>query len=133
MTARMPIRFTRVLLGGDAGPHWASGFVPGAVKDIETVKQTDVYAEAVQIYPEITEWPTLCTVYVGRGLDSAWGTTDACEFDLEIMNSAGDRFLNQRGICWVGGPYQMTVPVKTEQSPEPRQDGPAVPQMKLTM
>ncbi len=109
MTAQMPIRFTRVLLGGDAGPHWASGFVSGSVTDTEAVKKTDVYAKAVQTCPEITSWPALCTVYVGRGLDSAWGTADACEFDLEIMNSAGDRFLDQRGVRWVGGPYQMTV------------------------
>lgn len=135
MTARMPIRFTCVLLGGDAGPHWASGFVSGTVTDTEAVKQTDVYAKAVQTYPEITEWPALCTVYVGRGLDSAWGTADACEFDLEIMNRAGDRFLDQRGVRWVGGPYQMTVSVemRMEQSLEPSQDEPAVPQMGLTM
>jgi len=130
MTARMPIRFTRVLLGGEAGPHWASGFVPGAVTDTEAVKQTDIYAKAVQTYPEITEWPAICTVYVGRGLDCAWGTTDACAFDLEIMNSAGDRFLDQRGIRWVGGPYQMTVPAVPEMTAQEEQDP---PQMGLTM
>ena len=31
MTAQIPIRFTRVILGGDAGPHWAGGFVSGSV------------------------------------------------------------------------------------------------------
>ena len=30
MTARMPVRFTRVLLGGDAGPYWVSGLFPAA-------------------------------------------------------------------------------------------------------
>jgi len=113
ITARMPIRFTRVLLGGDGGPHWASGFVSGAVTDTEAVKQTDIYAKAVQTYPEITSWPAICTVYVGQGLNSAWEVTDACELDLEIMNSAGDRFLDQRGVRWVGGPYQMTVTTET--------------------
>ncbi len=137
MTAQMPIRFTRVLLGGDAGPHWVSGFASGFVKDIEAVKKTDVYAKAIQTHPEIASWPALCTVYVGRGLDSAWGTADACEFDLKIMNSAGDRFLDQRGVRRVGGPYQMTVPavMRAEHSlePEPSQDEPTAPRMGLTM
>lgn len=110
MTAQMPIRFTHILLGGDAGPHWASGFVSGCVKDAEEVRQTAVYQEAVRQHPEVAGWPALCTVYVGRGLPSALGTVDACEFDLKIMNEAGDRFLNERGIRWVGGPYQMTIP-----------------------
>ena len=63
----------------------------------------------MQVYPEVADWPALCTVYVGRGLASALGTVDASSFDLEIMNRTGDRFLNQQGICCVGGPYQMIV------------------------
>ena len=116
MTAQMPIRFTRVLLGGDAGPHWASGFVSGAVTDAEAVKQTTVYQDAVRNYPEVKDWPALCTVYVGRGLPAALGSVDASEFDLEIMNRVGDKFLDQCGIRWLGGPYQMTVPTALEQS-----------------
>ncbi len=134
ITAQMPIRFTRILMGGDAGPHWACGFVPGAVKDIEAVKKTGVYAEAVRDYPEIASWPSLCAVYVGRGLDCALGTTDASPFDLEIMNRTGDRFLKEQGVHCVGGPYQLFIPVEMQanRSPEPDQDGPA-PQMELTM
>ena len=109
MTARMPIRFTRILLGGDAGTNWVSSFVSGCVKDAEAVKQTAVYQDAVQTYPEVVDWPALCTVYVGRGLPSALGTVDASSFDLEIMNRTGDRFLRERGVRCVGGPYQMTV------------------------
>lgn len=109
MTARMPIRFTRVLLGGDAGPHWATGFVSGCVEDADAVRQTPVYQGAIRDYPEIADWPALCTVYVGRGLPSVMETVDASAFDLEIMNRIGDRFLDERGICWVGGPYQMTI------------------------
>ena len=109
MTAQMPIRFTRVLLGGDAGPHWASGFVSGAVTDSESVRQTPVYQNAVRVYPDITDWPALCTVYVGHGLSSALGTMDASGFDLEIMNGAGDSFLKEQGVRCVGGPFQMSV------------------------
>lgn len=129
MTAQMPIRFTHVLLGGDAGPHWASGFVSGCVNNVEAVKKTAVYQEAVQQHPEVANWPALCTVYVGQGLPSALGTVDACDFDLKIMNEAGDRFLNERGVRWVGGPYQMTVPTVPAQS----QEETAQPQMGLSM
>ena len=117
MTAQMPIRFTRVLLGGDAGPHWASGFISGCVRDAEEVKQTAVYQDAVRQHPEVASWPALCTVYVGRDLPSALGTVDACEFDLKIINGAGDRFLDERGVRWVGGPYQMMVEAQPEMNP----------------
>lgn len=111
MTAQMPIRFTYIALGGDTGPHWASGFASGCAINEEAVKRTPVYQKAVQDYPEIRNWPALCTVYVGRDLNSAFGTVDACEFDLEIMNRIRDRFLDERGIRCVGGPYQMTIAV----------------------
>lgn len=129
MTAQMPIRFTRVLLGGDAGPHWASGFVSGAVTDSESVRQTPVYQNAVRVYPDITDWPALCTVYVGHGLSSALGTVDASGFDLEIMNGAGDSFLKEQDIRCVGGPYQMTLPsdpVQSQEKPAPFQMGPTM-------
>lgn len=119
MTAQMPIRFTYVTLGGDAGPCWASGFVSGSVMD----------EEAVQKYPEVTEWPALCTVYAGRNLPTALGTVDASEFDLEIMNRTGDRFLDERGVRWLGGPYQMSISTAPAQTWEE----PAAPQMGLTM
>lgn len=126
MTAQMPIRFTRILLGGDAGPHWASGFVSGAVTDAGMVKQTPVYQDAVRNYPEVTSWPALCTVHVGRGLPSALGTADASSFDLDIMNRIGDRFLDQQGVRRVGGPYQLTiaaVPVESLDMTAPFQMG----------
>ena len=129
MTAQLPIRFTRILLGGDAGPHWASGFVSGAVTDAESVKQTPVYQDAVREYPEITDWPALCTAYVGHGLSSALGTVDASSFDLEIMNRVGDSFLKEQGVRCVGGPHQMVVPAGPAQS----QGSPAPLQMGLTM
>lgn len=126
MTAQMPIRFTRILLGGDAGPHWASGFVSGCVTDTDAVKQTAVYQDAVRNYPEVTDWPALCTVYVGRSLPSALGTVNASSFDLEIMNRTGDRFLKTQGVHCVGGPYQMTiaaVPVESLDMTAPFQMG----------
>ena len=109
MTAQLPICFTRVLLGGDAGPHWVSGFVSGSVTDADAVKRTAVYREALQQYPEIKEWPALCTVCVGRNLPSAIGSVSACAFDLEIMNRIGDRFLKEQGVQQVYA-RQMIIP-----------------------
>jgi hypothetical protein len=122
MTAQMPIRFTRVLLGGERGPC-ESDFVSGSVTDADAVKATALYERVSQQYPEVTEWPSICTVYVGRGLDSAWGTTDASDFDLGIMREVGDRFLNLPGIRFVGG-GELKIPA------EELTQG---PQMNLTM
>ena len=72
------------------------------------------YQEAIQKYPEVAEWPALCTVYAGRGLPSALGTVDASDFDLEIMNRTGDSFLKEQGVRWLGGPYQMIVSAAPE-------------------
>ncbi len=109
MTARMPIRFTRILLGGDAGPHWVSGFVSGSVTSAGGVRQTALYQEAVRKYPEVSVWPALCTVYAGGDLQVPYNAVDASAFDLEIMDRAGDRFLSEPGICSLGGFYQMTI------------------------
>ena len=109
MTAQKPVRFTRILLGGDAGPHWASGFVSGSVTSMETVKQTAVYQDTVQKYPEVSSWPALCTVYVGADIRIPSRAVDASNFDLEIMNRAGDRFLAESGVCRLDGFYQMTI------------------------
>jgi len=117
MTAQMPIRFTRIIMGGDAGPHWASGFAPGAVTDAEAVKQTAVYQEAVRDFPEVKSWPVICTVYMGRGLRFESEAVDATAFDLEIMGRAGDRFLDQRGVRWTCGFYQMAVSTEPEVTP----------------
>lgn len=126
MTAQMPIRFTYIALGGDAGPHWASGFASGSAANEEAVKKTTVYQKAIRKYPEVAEWPALCTVYAGRGLSTALGTVDASDFDLEIMDRIGDRFLDERGVRWLGGPYQMTIaaaPAESLDVPAPFQMG----------
>nr|WP_325213862.1 hypothetical protein [uncultured Oscillibacter sp.] len=108
MTARMPIRFTRVLLGGERGPC-ESDFVSGAVTDAGAVRATALYERLLRQFPEITEWPSICTVYVGRGLDSALGTVDASSFDIAVIRGAGDRFLDLPEIRFVGG-RELNIP-----------------------
>jgi len=97
MTARMPIRFTRILLGGDIGPC-ESDFVSGAVTSVDAVRNTELYDRLSRQYPEVAEWPAICTVCVGRGLDSALGAMDATDFDLGIMRDAGDSFMRLPSI-----------------------------------
>lgn len=108
MTAQMPTRFTRILLGGECGPC-ESDFVSGAVTDTEAVKDTELYRRLSREHPEITEWPAICTVCAGRGLDSALGTVDASDFDLNIMRTAGDRFLDSSGIRVLSG-RELRIP-----------------------
>lgn len=111
MTARLPIRFTRIVLGGDAGPHWGSGYASGSVTDVEAVRQTSVYKKTVEIYPEIKSWPALCVVYVSAGLPFVYGTVDASDYDLAIMSRTGTKILNEPNVNHVSGGYQMVVQV----------------------
>ncbi len=118
MTAQMPICFTHIVLGGDAGPHWASGFESGCISDPEAVKGTAVYQDAVRAYPDVQNWVTSCITYVGCGLPTALWAVDASAFDLEIMNHAGDSFLKEQGIRWSSGPYMMTIAAEPARSQE---------------
>lgn len=130
MTARMPIRFICILLGGGAAPHWAGGFASGPVTDDSTVRRSQVYQDAVRNYPEVQNWPALCTVYVGGGLPSAHGAVDASDFDLEIMNRTGGRILKAQGVRCVGSPYQMTIadaPETAAQSEQPQAGEQSIP------
>ena len=119
LTAQMPIRFSRVLLGWETGPC-ISGFVSGAVRDADAVRETALYNEASRQYPEVSDWPTLCVTYAGGNRETALGTIDATEFDLRVMNRTGDRFLDRLGIRWLGGPYELTVTI-----------GPAMTRMQM--
>lgn len=120
LTAQTPIRFSRVLLGWETGPL-IGGFVSGAVQDAEAVRGTALYDEASRLYPEVSEWPAVCATYVGGdpvALFAAPDAVDAAEFDLDIMNRTGDRYLIQPGVRHLSGPYELTVspgPVMTMQ------------------
>lgn len=106
LTARRNILFTRVLLGPERGPAM-SDFVAGAVEDEAGVMGTSLYDDMHWQYPEIKEWPALCTVYCGgycRGKPE-----NATEMDLQIMRATGDKFLDLQGIEWCSGTYEFTV------------------------
>ena len=104
VTARMPFRFTRILLGGDHGPC-ESDFVGGIVKTPEAVRETELYESLSNQHPEVEVWPAICTVYTCGPV----AIRDADEFDLGIMREAGDRFLKLEGVIPCGWPHQMEV------------------------
>lgn len=112
MTARRPIRFTRVLVGGDLDPG-GTEFVSGLADSADDVRGTEMFQKTAQEYPERREWPAICTVYLGGGREFAVGTIDADELDMAVIREAGDRFLKQpevRPVC----SRELRVPVHRE-------------------
>lgn len=112
MTARRPIRFTRVLVGGDLDPGGAE-FVSGLADSTDDVRSTEMFQNTTQEYPERQEWPAICTVYLGGGREFAVGTIDADELDMAVIRETGDRFLKQpevRPVC----SRELRVPVHRE-------------------
>lgn len=97
MAARRPIRFTRIVLGGDLTPG-GTEFMPGLVDDAAGVRRTQVFQRIVKKYPKRAEWPALCTVYLGGGQQSAPNMIDADELDMAIIRETGGRFLEQAEI-----------------------------------
>lgn len=106
LTAQQPIRFTRVLLGWEGGPI-DSAFLPGLVTEADEILASDFYDEMRGRYGGYEKWPALCTVYAGG--DNPFETRDADEFDVAIMNEAGDDFLKEPGVKWAGGSYEIEV------------------------
>ena len=106
MTARQPIRFTRLLLGWETGPA-GSTFLPGCVTQADEIMSSDFFDDMICRYGGYEKWPALCTVYTGGGRGHY--LYDADEFDVGIMNEAGDDFLKEPGIVWLGGPYEVEI------------------------
>ena len=107
--AQRPIRFTRVLLGGDLDPGGIE-FMSGLVDDTEGVRNTQEFQRLMAEYPGRDEWPALCTVYLGGGQQMAIGTVDVDELDMKVIREAADQFLRQPDITPVCT-RQLHVPV----------------------
>lgn len=101
-TAQQPIRFTRLLLGWEGGPM-DSTFLPGLVTQADEIHASD-FLDEMRWRHGYDKWPALCTVYAGGGIGHF--LYDADEFDVGIMNEAGDDFLKEPGVSWLGGPYE---------------------------
>jgi hypothetical protein len=115
LTALRNILFTRVLLGAERGPAM-SGYVSGVVTDEADVLNTSLYDELREQYPEIKEWPAICTIYLGGYGEGKH--ENATELDLQIMRETGDAFLDLEGIDYCGGTYEFKAHAA---QPEPEQ------------
>lgn len=109
MTAQRPIRFTRILLGGDLDPGGVE-FMPGLIDDAEGVRSTKEFQRLMAEYPKRGEWPALCTVCLGGGQQVAFASIDADELDMKIIREAGDQFLKRSEVTPVYN-RQLQVPV----------------------
>lgn len=107
--AQRPIRFTRVVLGGDLDPGGIE-FLPGMVNDAEQVRRTREFERLTVEYQDREEWPTLCTVCMGGGRQSDANTIDADGLDMAVIREAGQDFLKRPEVrpVWT---HQLAVPV----------------------
>ena len=121
MTIRRPIRFTRVLIGGDLDPGGVE-FMPGLVNDAKGVRGVQLFQQVAWEYPERKEWPASCTVCLGNGGRLDNGVIDADELDMAVIRETGDRILKHPGISLLP-PRQLRVPV-TDKTRVPKKKGP---------
>ena len=124
LTAQRPICFTRVLLGGEMGPG-GEDFVSGSVTDADGVRNTALFDRLTLEYPEVKNWPVICTVYHGGGHAFLAAAMPADELDLKIMREEGTRFLDRPEIC-LAGYRELRVPVQEQvlemdEGPAPRE------------
>ena len=107
--ARHPIRFTRVLLGGELDPGGIE-FLPGMVNDEESVRRTQEFQRLALEYPKREEWPALCIVCMGGGRWEDAGTIDADELDMAVIRQAGEAFMKRPEVrpAWS---HQLAVSV----------------------
>ncbi len=110
--ARRPIRFTRVLLGGERDPGGVE-FLPGMVNDAETVRRTREFQRLTLEYPKREEWPALCVVCMGGGRQSDANTIDADGLDMAVIRECGERFMARPEVrpVWT---HELTVPVQEQ-------------------
>ena len=111
LTAMRPISFTRILLGGERGPC-DEDFVSGSVTDADGVRNTDLFERLTLEYPEVEEWPAICTVYHGGG-PAVLAAMPADGLDLKIMREERARFLDRPGIC-LAGYHELRIPVQEQ-------------------
>lgn len=135
LTARRPIRFTRVLLGGELDPGGIE-FLPGMVNDEESVRRTQEFQRLTVEYPKRDEWPALCVVCMGGGQRADAGTIDADGLDMAVIRQAGEAFMKRPEVRPVWS-HQLTVSVEqtaaAQEIPAQDPDGPAPFQTGLTM
>ena len=122
--ARRPIRFTRVLIGGETDPGGIE-FLPGVITDADAdeVRRTREFQRVVVEYPEREEWPTMRIVCVGGRQQPTANAIDADDLDMAVIRENGERFMSRSEVCPVWA-HELTVPVEEQsQQSEPEPEG----------
>lgn len=122
--ARRPIRFTRVLIGGETDPGGIE-FLPGVVTDADAdeVRRTREFQRVAVEYPERDEWPTMRIVCVGGRQQPTANAIDADDLDMAVIRENGESFMARPEVCPVWA-HELTVPVEEPcQQSEPEPEG----------
>lgn len=107
--AQRPIRFTRVLLGGELDPGGVE-YLPGMVNDVEAVRRTREFQRLTLEHPNREEWPALCIVCMGGGRQAESNTIDADGLDMAVICEYEREFMKRPGVRPVWS-HQLTIPV----------------------
>lgn len=107
--AQRPIRFTRVLLGGELDPGGVE-YLPGMVNDVEAVRRTREFQRLTLEHPNREEWPALCIVCMGGGRQAEPNTIDADGLDMAVIREYERKFMKRPEVrpVWM---HELTVPV----------------------
>lgn len=107
--AQRPIRFTRVLLGGELDPGGVE-YLPGMVNDVEAVRRTREFQRLTLEHPKWEEWPALCIVCMGGGRQAESNTIDADGLDMAVIREYEREFMKRPEVrpVWM---HELTVPV----------------------
>lgn len=107
--AQRPIRFTRVLLGGELEPGGVE-YLPGMVNDVEAVRHAREFQRLTLEHPKREEWLALCIVCMGGGRQAESNTIDADGLDMAVIREYEREFMKRPEVrpVWM---HELTVPV----------------------
>ena len=122
--ARRPIRFTRVLIGGETDPGGIE-YLPGVVNDADAdeVRHTAEFQRVAVEHPKLDKLTVMRIVCVGGRQQPAAGAIDADGLDMAVIRENGERFMSRPEVCpvWM---HELTVPVEEPcQQSEPEPEG----------
>ena len=122
--ARRPIRFTRVLIGGETDPGGIE-FLPGVVTDADAdeVRHTAEFQRVAVEHPKLDELTVMRIVCVGGRQQPTAKAIDADGLDMAVIRENGERFMSRSEVCPVWA-HELTVPVEEPcQQSEPEPEG----------
>lgn len=122
--AQRPIRFTRVLIGGETDPGGIE-YLPGVVTDADAdeVRRTREFQRVAVEHPKLDELTVMRIVCVGGRQQPTTGAVDADGLDMAVIRENGERFMSRPEVCPVWA-HELTVPVEEQsQQSEPEPEG----------